>query len=225
MSTTTSTSAPEPPTSPTILLFARGVYSLFHLWPALRLAVTSQWGGEDSASKRIWFISTVVDEFEDKASPAQLASFVAPNAEGQTSGGLVPPPAGLDLDAVADLLFDIMLEEFEIELEDDSPVMISRRLLQLWSDASRGLEGEVVKLEEEERRMGKSKVVASAGVDEDGESDGESGSESGSDEEEGEGMEGVQEEAPALVPRQKEEPEVDDDGFTMVKGKGKKGGK
>lgn len=224
MSASTSTPAPPPaPTSPTILLFARGVYSLFHLWPALRLAVTQQWGGDDSFEKRIWFISTVVDEFEDKASPASLTG--SSDAAGEGSNGLVPPPTGLDLDSVADMLYDIMMEEFSIDLEDDSPLMISRRLLQLWSDSVRGKEEEVAKLEEEERRTGKSKVVANQGQGEEDDSD--SGSESGSDDEESGGvdrMEGVQEEAaPALVARQ--EPEVDDDGFTMVKGKGKKGGK
>lgn len=52
-------------TSPQLLLFARGVWSLFHLWPALRLAVAEGWGGDESQAKRVWFISTVVDEFED----------------------------------------------------------------------------------------------------------------------------------------------------------------
>lgn len=231
MSASTSAPAPSaPPTSPTILLFARGVYSLFHLWPALRLAVSQQWGGDDSAEKRIWFISVVVDEFEEKSlmpssvqATAAALGEIANDAEGVT----VPPPTGCDLDSVADMLYDIMMEEFSIDLEDDSPVEISRRLIKLWSDASKGLESEVVKLEEEESKMGKSKVVASQGADE--EDDDDSGSDSGSEEEEaaggsGQRMEGVQEEAPQLVQR-REEPEVDDDGFTMVKGKGKKGGK
>jgi len=215
-----------PPTSPTILLFARGVWSLFHLWPALRLAVAEQWGGDDSAEKRVWFISTIVDEFEDKAALSTTASSSTPSA----STGLLPPPTGLDLDSLADILYDIILDEFSIDLEDDSPVMISKRLLQLWSDASRGLEAEIVKLEEEEAKMSKKKVVASKGANEEGEDDDGSDSESGGDEEEtggagGERMEGVEEEtaAPALVER-RAEPEVDDDGFTMVK-KGKKGGR
>ncbi|KAL7413188.1 Pre-rRNA-processing protein TSR2-domain-containing protein [Mrakia frigida] len=199
---TASTSAP--PTSPTILLFARGVWSLFHLWPALRLAVAEQWGGDDSAEKRVWFISTIVDEFEDKAALSTSTASSTPSA----STGLIPPPTGLDLDSLADILYDIILEEFSIDLEDDSPVMIAKRLLQLWSDASRGLEAEVVKLEEEEGRMGKKKVVASKGADAE--------EDDGSD---------IEEEAaaPALVER-RAEPEVDDDGFTMVK-KGKKGGR
>lgn len=62
--TSTSTTATSGQQSPSILLFARGVYALFHLWPALRIAVAEEWV-DDAQAKRIWFISTIVDEFED----------------------------------------------------------------------------------------------------------------------------------------------------------------
>lgn len=223
-------------TSPALLLFARGVWSLLHIWPALRLAVSEEWGGDESKAKRIWFISTVVDEFEEKSSKAKPASTPAPapsapstsspSSSATASTIVVPPPPGIDLDSLADLLYDILLEEFDIDLEDDSPLQIARQILSLWSDASQGIATQVLALEAQEAAASKTKVVASRGAeDDDDEEDNEEDYETDSDEGDltrrMDGMESVLEEAPPTLVERKVEPEVDEDGFTMVKkGKG-----
>lgn len=217
-----SSSMEQPVPSQTMVLFARGVWSLLHLWPALRLAVANEWGGSESREKRTWFISMIVDEFEEKS--AKSSSSSAPSAPGSmpsTSEPVtIPPPFGLDLDSVADLLFDILLEEFEIEVEDGSPVEIAKQIIKLWSDAKQGIETEILRLEEEEAKTSKKKIVATQGADQSEVSDAEDWSED--DDDEDIVMDG--ETAPQLVERQKEkeEPEIDEDGFTMVKGKGRK---
>lgn len=229
--------ATEPEQTPAIQLFARGVWSLFLLWPALRLAVSQEWGGPESKEKRLWFASTIVDEFESRhfknpsaptpptstpppasvGAPSSTVSSESITADMQSTSlsGLVPPPAGLDLDTLSDLLFDILLEEFETDTEDDSTELIAKQLLILWSAAVQLDESLVLRLEAEAAKVSKTKVVAQQG--EGGDSEGED-SEDYSDMSEGE-----DDEPPKLVPAAvKEEPEVDEDGFTMVKGKGKK---
>ncbi|CDZ98497.1 Uncharacterized conserved protein [Phaffia rhodozyma] len=243
MSTVASGSAPEPTSepTPTIALFARGVWSLFLLWPALRLAVAQEWGGPESKEKRLWFASTIVDEFESRhlKHSTSTPALTPPSATATTSiapvssvvssesitaelaatslSTLVPPPFGLDLDTLSDLLFDILLEEFETDTEDGSTEQIAKQLLVLWSAAVNLDESLVKQLEIEAEKVSKSKVQASQGAGGDDEDDDEDGSDDYSDMSEGE-----DERPPTLVPAAvKEEPEIDEDGFTMVKGKGK----
>jgi pre-rRNA-processing protein TSR2 len=166
MSAAASSSTPAAPApSPVILLFARGVLSLFQSWPVMRSAVLQSWGGPESEAKRTWFASMVV------------------------------------------------------EVEDGSPEEISRRVIACWSASLQGDEPAVVALEEEAARLSKKKaeVVRTAAGEDDGDS---SSDDDGDDAAEG-GMD--VDPAPARQERVREEPEVDDDGFTMVKkGKGKK---
>lgn len=214
-SSTPAAAAPAP--SPVILLFARGVLSLFQSWTVMRSAVLQSWGGPESEAKRTWFASMVVDEFEERWTKAgcPLYPAVAPDADASSRQNIAPPE-GLDLDDLADLLFDVFLEEFDVELEDGSPEEISRRVIACWSASLQGDESAIVALEEEAARFSKKKadVVQTAAGDHDGDSS------SDDDEEEG-GMD--VDPAPARQERVREEPEIDDDGFTMVKkGKGKK---
>lgn len=215
-SSTPAAAAPAP--SPVILLFARGVLSLFQSWPVMRSAVLQSWGGPESDAKRTWFASMVVDEFEERWTKAgsPLYPAVGPDVERQN----IAPPEGLDLDDLADLLFDVFLEEFDVELEDGSPEEISRRVIACWSASLQGDEPAVVALEEEAARFSKKQadVVRTAA----GEDVGDSSSDDDDDDEAAEGGMDV-DPAPARQERVHEEPEVDDDGFTMVKkGKGKK---
>jgi len=218
MSAAASSSTPAAPApSPVILLFARGVLSLFQSWPVMRSAVLQSWGGPESEAKRTWFASMVVDEFEERWTKAgcPLYPTVGTGAERQN----IAPPEGLDLDDLADLLFDVFLEEFDVELEDGSPEEISRRVIACWSASLQGDEPAVVAFEEEAARLSKKKaeVVRTAAGEDDGDS---SSDDDGDDAAEG-GMD--VDPAPARQERVREEPEVDDDGFTMVKkGKGKK---
>jgi pre-rRNA-processing protein TSR2 len=253
MSTSISTTASSTPVqSPSILLFARGVYALFHLWPALRLAVSEDWV-DDAQAKRIWFISTIVDEFEEKdirsnhtqsqnaprstdstQVTASSASSSTTPSNSSKDRAIIPPPPGLDLDSLSDLLFDIITDEFSMDLSDDSETAIARSLLLLWSAACHLDLVPIETIEAQYAKTSKSKVVASAGPEQG--TVGEDGEDWSSDSEDGDGMEGLDsivegtggmeldgETAPRLIQR-RPEPVIDEDGFEMVQSK-KGGGK
>ena len=61
-------SNPSPPSS-TFLSFAKGGVARLVPWPALQIAVQNGWGGPDSAQKRTWTASVIVDTFEEQPMP------------------------------------------------------------------------------------------------------------------------------------------------------------
>ncbi|THG94761.1 hypothetical protein EW026_g6770 [Hermanssonia centrifuga] len=189
MSATTSTSASAAP-APTSVLFARGVIARLALWPALRIAVEQGWGGPESAEKRTWLASVIVDAFEEQD----------------------PVP---DIGYVELTLLQVMEDEFDTVLEDGSAEIVAKDVVKLWDDVQSGNQ-EAVKIFEEQAERSKGKKVEVeevAGDNSDWED--ESDEESGDDEDE----------APALLNSQAKQarpvPEVDEDGFTVVKGKSK----
>lgn len=213
-SSSTAAAAAEPAPSPIVLLFARGVYALFQSWPVMRAAVLQTWGGPESEAKRTWFVSLVVDEFEERWIKAGSPLYPAVSADQPKQ--TIAPPDGLDLDDLADLLFDVFLEEFDVELEDGSPEDISRQVIACWSASLQGDEPFVAALEEHAAKLSKKKVdIGTTQAAEDGDS-----SDDGDDDDSTDG--GMDVDAAPAQPRVREEPEVDDDGFTMVKGKGGK---
>ncbi len=189
MSATTSTSASAAP-APTSVLFARGVIARLALWPALRIAVEQGWGGPESAEKRTWLASVIVDAFEEQD----------------------PVP---DIGYVELTLLQVMEDEFDTVLEDGSAEIVAKDVVKLWDDVQSGNQ-EAVKIFEEQAERSKGKKVEVeevAGDNSDWED--ESDEESGDDEDE----------APTLLNSQAKQarpvPEVDEDGFTVVKGKSK----
>lgn len=201
---------PTADTSTLILLFARGVIATLDLWPALTIAVNEQWGGRSSAEKRTWMASILIDEFESRFSPAS------------------PEELPLDEDEIADLLQQIMSDEFDANIEDGSLEAVASDVVKLW----RALMEDVGKAEgvvqEMESRAAKAQkgagLQATKGQGTEGMSSDEddSGSDSGDGEDGDEGeddpMDG--EEAPQLVERQ--EKVVDEDGFELVQKKGRR---
>ena len=84
------------------LQFARCVYILLQLWPALRQAVQEQWGGEFSEEKRAFLLSHLCDEYGNH-------------------GARTRP----DLDDLTELIESYVMEEFDCELEDDSAALMA----------------------------------------------------------------------------------------------------
>ncbi|KAI0739315.1 Pre-rRNA-processing protein TSR2-domain-containing protein [Irpex lacteus] len=189
---TSSASEPTAPPSPASVLFARGVIARLATWPALRIAVDQNWGGSDSASKRTWLASVIVDAFEDED----------------------PKP---DVSYVEITLLQVMEDEFDAVLEDGSAEVVARDIVKLWADVQGGSDALVKQLEEQaDKSKGKKIQVEEALADA-----------SDWEDESGEDSEGEDEdEVPMLVEPEtkpaKPEPEVDEDGFTTVKGKGKR---
>lgn len=174
------------PSSSASLSFAKGVIARLALWPALRIAVQNSWGGPDSTQKRTWIASVIVDTFEEQNTP--------PDAE-----------------YIEEMLLQIMDDEFETVIEDESVESVAKDITKLWTDIHLGDLAGLHYLEQQANAISNRPVVAQAGPP--GGLDTDSDEEEGdwvSDEEDGHGSD----HAPDLQP-----PEVDGDGFTTVKGR------
>ena len=163
-------------------------------WPALSIAVDNGWGGPDSMEKREWFVGVICDMFTEKA---------------HTS-----------LDDVQEMLLDIMDEEFQVMLEDDSDYDVAQRIMQLRDSTSRGDFTFVDRVHAAwENRKGSAVVAVNmhkgADLEESGDDDNEE--EDGEQDDDDEDVD-MQDAPPASASRarQKQEPEIDDDGFTKV---------
>ncbi|KAK3116309.1 rRNA accumulation- protein [Teratosphaeriaceae sp. CCFEE 6253] len=184
--------------------FDNGIWYALALWPALHVATSNGWGGPDSADKRDWFAGAVSDLFAAR-----------------------PDTDDEELEV---FLLQIMQDEFDCNVEDESEVVVARTVTGL----RRGLKGEagedrLAAFRELERRWkGKGQMKHSVHV-----VDNEAAEEVDEDDEEWDGfdengdvdMTAEEEAVPNLVPALKKErlePEVDDEGFTKVVGKKKR---
>ncbi|KAH9887611.1 Pre-rRNA-processing protein TSR2-domain-containing protein [Cubamyces lactineus] len=193
MSTSASSSTPAAP-SQTSILFARGVIARLAYWPALRIAVDQGWGGPESAEKRTWLASVLVDDFEEQD----------------------PKP---DLDYVEDRLLQVMADEFDTVLEDGSAEAVAKDVVRLWEEVAAGRTELLAEFEERADKLKGKKlqvqVEEAAGDNSDWED------ESGDEDEDEEVDEQAPQLLDSQPRPPKEEPEVDADGFITVKGKGK----
>ncbi|KAI0337541.1 hypothetical protein BDW22DRAFT_1295654, partial [Trametopsis cervina] len=142
--------------SPTSLLFARGVIAKLAVWHALRIAVDQGWGGPESATKRTWLASVIVDAFEQED----------------------PQP---DVSYVELTLLQVMEDEFDTVLEDGSAEVVAKDIVRLWSDIQSGNENGVQEFERQADGLKGKKVQAEEGADGSDWED-ESGDESGDSE-------------------------------------------
>ncbi|TFB07160.1 Pre-rRNA-processing protein TSR2 [Trichoderma ghanense] len=187
--------------------FEQAVACALHLWPALTLAVQNGWGGPDSADKRDWFAGAVVDlfpEFAD-AQPGEAAKTAAEEP---------------DMEDVETVLLQVMVDEFEVNIDDDSTLEVARSIVKARSECAIGeFNEEVKKLRERfaNRKGTKVDQMFKQAEDQDQDTDWESG-DSGEDDDEENGGDVDMDEAPPLVsvPKEKPAPEVDEDGFTKV---------
>lgn len=186
-----------PETSPpaSSVLFARGVIARLATWAILQIAVKESWGGPGASSKRTWLASIIVDSFEEQT----------------------PIP---DDQYIEELLLQVMSDEFETVIEDGSAEGVAQDIVRLWNETRTEKEDLVRKFEElAEKVRGKIPNIQEQVVsDDDDDWDDD-------DEEEDEGE--VEEEVPSLVERPaskqvSKEPEIDEDGFTLVKGKARR---
>lgn len=170
--------------------FELGVTLSLFLWSSLSLAVANHWGGSDSAAKREWFAQATIDVLNDE-----------PEADGPW---------------VEEFLLQVMLDEFEVNVDDDSGFEVAEQIVRIRKDCAKGEFAEVAALKERWDRRGGRDVVQGQfkeqqRTDEEDETD---GSEEYDDDEDDEDVE--MGEAPQLVQREKPVPEVDEDGFTKV---------
>lgn len=136
-STTKKMSNPSPPSS-TSLSFAKGVIARLALWPALQIAVQNGWGGPDSAQKRTWIASVIVDTFEEQPTP--------PDAE-----------------YIEEMLLQIMDDEFETIIEDGSAESVAKDITNLWKDIRLGDLADLQRLEQQAITISSRPILAQAG--------------------------------------------------------------
>ncbi|KAK6542887.1 hypothetical protein TWF694_006826 [Orbilia ellipsospora] len=170
-----------------------GMTILMNTWPALSLAVENEFGGPDSADKRDWMCGAVADLFTSDPST--------------------------DAEDLETFLLQILEDEFQTNLEDDSAFAVSERIVLLRRQcAADDFSGVQALLQFWEKNGGKNKPrvqVVREGSEE------ESDSEDDDEGEEGEDME--MDEAPQLVAvKEKVEKVIDEDGFELVQKKGRK---
>lgn len=168
--------------------FELGTTLTLFTWPSLSLAVTNNWGGPDSSSKREWFASQTIDLLNEN-----------PDA---------------DVEWLEVFLLNVMLDEFEVNVDDESGFDVAEQILRIKTKCMRGDFGEVGQLKEKwDVRSGGEDLGKVFEKRERNEEDDET---SGSDDENGD-MDVNMDEAPALVKvKEPDVPEVDEDGFTKV---------
>lgn len=174
----------------------------------------NNWGGPDSADKRDWFAGEVAGQFPPLSSTPNGAA-AAPQQQAQAQqpqgGGDQEEP---DAEYLEELILQVMLDEFEVNVDDDTAFDVATEIVRLRGQCARGNFDEVDRLLARWQARGGEKVHFKHGEDQDGETDWE-------DDDDDEGSDDDMDEAPALVeaaPPKKEKapPEVDDDGFTKV---------
>ncbi|KAK0617348.1 Pre-rRNA-processing protein TSR2-domain-containing protein [Immersiella caudata] len=187
--------------------FEQGVAFALHLWPALTLAVQNNWGGPDSSDKRDWFAGAVVELFPDISKPATISTSTP-----QQQPAVTEEP---DQAYVEEFLLQVMLDEFEVNVDDDSAFEVAEQVMRVRGEVLKGgpkfdeLEG--LRRKFEARKETKVVGVLTKGEDEDADTDWDTDEDEEGSEEEDEEMR----DAPPVV-KEKEAPEVDEDGFTKV---------
>jgi pre-rRNA-processing protein TSR2 len=188
--------------------FEQAVACALHLWPALTLAVQNNWGGPDSSDKRDWFAGAVVDLFSEFAD-------AQPGETAKTTSAADEP----DMEDVETVLLQVMIDEFEVNIDDDSALEVARSIVKARSQCAIGeFDDEIKKLSERfaNRKGTKVDQMFKKAEDQDQDTDWESG-DSDEDDEDNEGDVDMDEAPPLVsVPKEKPAPEVDEDGFTKV---------
>ncbi|CAL3962581.1 hypothetical protein PZA11_000299 [Diplocarpon coronariae] len=167
--------------------FELGITLSLYSWPSLSLAVTNNWGGADSSEKREWFVGATIDVVNEN-----------PEEDGEW---------------IETFLLQVMLDEFEVNVDDESGYEVAEQIVRLRRDCKKGIFREVEEMRRKwESRSGNQDVgklfKRTECSEEDDETDG-----SVDDEDEDIDMD----EAPPLVGvREPARAEVDEDGFTKV---------
>ncbi|KAI9151764.1 Pre-rRNA-processing protein TSR2 [Paramyrothecium foliicola] len=188
--------------------FEQSVAYALHLWPALTLSVQNNWGGPDSADKRDWFAGAVVELFPPFTdAPAKQP---AGNAAATTA-------AEPDLEDVETVLLQVMVDEFEVNVDDDSGMEVASQIFKARTQCAVGQFDEFNSLKQRflNRKGLKVDQMFKKAEDADQDTDWESDDSSDDDDDDEEGGADVQM-VDAPPPKEKPAPEVDEDGFTKV---------
>ena len=174
-----------------------GITLAIHNWPALTMAVQSNWGGPTAGDKRDWLCGAISDMINERPET--------------------------DAEDLEDVLGQVMNDEFDVVVDDESAVPVAAKIMEVRALVARGEYGPIQEMWETWQKKSQQKANNAAAAfkkveakDEDQETDAEE-----DDDDDGGNGDVDMGEAPALVraPKEKAEPEVDEDGFTKVVGK------
>ncbi|KAM5450647.1 rRNA accumulation-related protein [Microsporum audouinii] len=189
--------APLSPSAQLDLAITLTLYS----WPSLTLAVESSWGGPTSKSKRDWFCGAIAELFSTH-----------PETDAQ------------DLE---DVLIQVMTDEFDVVVDDGSVSIIADQICELKAEIEKGNFDRVEAMWEQfkaDEQSGGNKlptnIINRVGVN--GDDDSSDDNDDYDDDEDDEDIDMADAPAPRSAPKQREEPEVDEDGFTKVVSKKKR---
>ncbi|OJD26640.1 hypothetical protein ACJ73_01973 [Blastomyces percursus] len=110
--------------------FDLGITLILNSWPALNLAVQSAWGGPSSGDKRDWLCGAISDLFVDRPET--------------------------DAEDIEDVLIQVMNDEFDVVVDDESAGDIGRRIMEIRTETQKGDFTGVTKMWEEWKAKGPS---------------------------------------------------------------------
>lgn len=174
--------------------FELGIWLSLFNWQALTVSVANNFGGPNGSDKRDWLA-------------------------GQISEIIAQEPS-TDVEDIEVVLLQVMQDEFDVNVEDDSEVAVAEQIMKIREETSEGDFSTVDRLYQRwEEKKGRAADVGNIQVIE------HTGADGGDDEDFDEDDEDDEmEDAPPLVraapPREKQQPEVDDEGFTKVTKRG-----
>ncbi|EXV05811.1 pre-rRNA-processing protein [Metarhizium robertsii] len=179
--------------------FEQAVAYSLHLWPALTLAVQNNWGGPDSADKRDWFAGAIVDLFPEFSDAPQTKPIEEP-----------------DMEDVETVLLQVMIDEFEVNVDDDSGTEVAGNIVRARAECAIGQFDEVNKLSQRFQNLKGKKVDQMFTKAEDAHQDTDWESDDDDDDDDASDVDMDDAPAPPSAPKEKPAPEIDEDGFTKV---------
>ncbi|AOW05456.1 Pre-rRNA-processing protein TSR2-domain-containing protein [Yarrowia lipolytica] len=169
--------------------FELGVCMALYNWTDLTTAVDNSWGGSDSEEKREWLVGNIVELFEESTV--------------------------LDALDIQTRLSQVMEDEFDTVVDDDSDFTTAQLLIQIWMECSQGIFSTV---ENQYNKYEKSKnTKTSVKVD-----DQTTGGDSEDEEDHAPDLVDGDSEMADLGTKEKQGPVIDDDGFEVVQRKGRR---
>lgn len=175
--------------------FELGVSMCVHSWSALETAVANNWGGAQSEAKREWMTAIVVELFNEKIVDVQL---------------------------IEETLLNAMLDEFDVNVEDDSSLPVSARVLKVYKQCARGDFSEVRAMYDKWQAKAAERELRRRQLQVDLAEDDSSDEESGEDEQLQQAAQPAQQDVDMDVDMEESGPVVDDDGFELVQRKGRR---
>lgn len=181
------------PTDKQCANFELGVTMAIYNWHTLTTAVDNLWGGPQSAEKRDWISGLVIDAFENNKT--------------------------VDIIYIHEILCGAMEDEFDTILEDDSTIQVATKIVNYYRECAESKFDTIkaVYAKWEAKQKNRQKVVAQ--VNEDPLNPDVSDDDDEEDDEDDTMDVDVNYEVREIQPQEKKQPEVDDDGFTIVSSK------